>query len=323
MILKKISIALIAIISASLSYPAAAEERPVVAIIDSGFDSRQVSSNLVQEICINSINKCNNGKSLDSGIGAAGYSGTIAQKHMADWNHGNDMAKIIVEENPAVGLILIRNAKIYGQTLIAGSEKDFEMSLKWVYENADRYNIVAVSMSRGSHSYVSSNKQLSSIMGNIKVTNNMISDLRKRNSSQKIISMFENKLKDLNNQLYSLGRIECPASDVSRSLISQLISKDIATIVATGNDADNFYVDNPACLDDAIAITSYDGRSISGFANVAPNTDFATIGNSTSQSTARFAGKWSRQYSGSFSKTYDMIKENGKILDKHSVIGVY
>lgn len=152
---------LFAIVSAvALSFsvtPAVAEERPSIVIIDSGFDSDLL--NPVKEICILVTPSCNNGTKFDDSIGASDTPISIRPNWLSEWSHGTKMADIVRQVNPDANLILIRNAIVVPSGAInIGGTKEFELSLKWVRENADRYNISAVSFSRGSNAWVKTGK---------------------------------------------------------------------------------------------------------------------------------------------------------------------
>ncbi len=321
---KLISIVAVSLASLVTVVPASAQEQVAIAVIDSGFDSFRLSGNVAEEVCIVVSNRCNNAKGFDIGPGAAGSKFPISERHLQDWNHGTEMAKVIVGENPNVKLVLIRNSKIYGGAVLPGSEEDLLLALDWVSKNADKYNIAAVSFSRGSHSYVTTNREVSLLTGQIKVYANQVNLIKSKPVvNQKTLAVFETKLKELQDKLASLGTIACPVTDKLRSSITGLQSKQIATIVATGNDADRKYVDYPACIDDAVAVAAYDSnKQLAYVSNISSNTDFVARGNTTSEATARLAGKWSLMYNGNYTTTYNSIKNSGFTLDNYSAVGV-
>lgn len=287
--------------------PAQAETPKAVAILDSGFNSSAFANNVVEELCITNGGGCNNNTGFQIGKGSSGSSSTIKPQYLQDWNHGNEMATSILKVNPNAKLILIRTSKVYSGSIIPGNEKDFVKALEWVIANAYKYEIVAVSMSRGSHSYVSANKQVSSLNGTIKLYNAMVENLRK-GTNKKMLALYEAKLSELKAQLLALGDISCPVDQKTNGLINNLQSLNIATIVATGNDADKKYVDYPACIDSAVAVSASDQLGQPQYvANVSSNTDFLTSANTTSEATALFAGYWSKISGKTFSEKYEKI----------------
>lgn len=310
---KLITVAATALLLSTSTVPATAETPASIAIIDSGFDASQIASNVIEEVCIITSARCNNNKSFDIGVGASGTKNVISSRYLQDWSHGTQMAKIVVQENPNANVILIRNSKLYGGTVLPGTEADMLLALNWVNENADKYNIVAVSMSRGSHRYVTSNRQVSLLAGQIKVYTNLVNIIASRQVvNKKMLDIYQSKLDDLKSQLSALGAIECPATDVLTDTINDLQTDGIATIVATGNDADKSYADYPACIDAAVAVAAYDSTGqLAYVSNIAPNTDFVARGDTTSEATARLAGIWSRVYNGSYNSTYELITSNG------------
>ena len=319
--MRKLIVAASSVALLSLSVAPAAADTPVaIAIIDSGFDSSQVANNVVEEVCIITSSRCNNYKSFDIGPGVANTPNTISSRYLQDWNHGTEMAKVVVGENPNVNLVLIRNSKVYGSSVIPGNESDMLLALDWVEQNASRYNIVAVSMSRGSHRYVTSNRQVSVLMGQIKIYQGMVDRLNAKGS--RLAATLEKKLDELKAKLAALGNIECPATDILTNSIIDLQASGVATIVATGNDADKTYVDYPACIDASVAVAAYDNTGeLAYVSNIASNTDFVARGDTTSEATARLAGIWSRVYNGSYNSTYDLITNNG--TNSHSWSAVF
>ena len=115
----------------------------------------------------------------------------------------------------------------------------------------------------------------------------------------------------------ALPDIACPASTTLSSLVTQLAQNDIASFFATGNDYNSRYVDSPACIDDAVAVSAANSSgTLLPQSNVAPNTDFAVEAPNTSVATAKLAGIWSRLYNGSYDSTYELIASNA--TDSHS-----
>lgn len=320
--MKKILITALSAVFVSLSFvPAYATASNTIAIIDTGFNADQYRSSVVEEVCVTAGLGCNNRKSFDIGIGAAGSKNTFRGRGLQDWNHGTEMVQNILSVYPDAKLVLIRNSKVYGSTVLPGAEADLEAALEWVYENSSKYNIVAVSFSRGSHKYVTQNKEVSRLMGTIKVYENMVARLKATNN--KLAGTFEAKLNELKNQLETLGTIACPVKDSLRNTIIELQQDNVATIVATGNDADKRYADYPACIDEAVAVAASDNLgNLVYVSNVSANTDFVSEAPTTSEATARFAAKWLKFYAGSFSSTYNLMVAEGTKIHHHSAIFV-
>lgn len=286
--------------------PAQAETQNVIAVIDSGFEADQFGNSVVEEVCVVATGGCNNRTGFEIGDGAAGSPVPIRSRSLEDWNHGTLMVQTILNTNPNAKVLLVRNSKTYGSVVFPGTEDDFEAALQWVYDNAETYNVVAVSFSRGSHKYVTSDRQISRLMGTIKVYQGMVDRLKA--SGSRLAAIFEKKLNSFKEQLASLGTIQCPVNNDLRNLIVDLQNKNVATIVATGNDADKTYADYPACIDEAVAVTAADENGeLVYVANVADNTDFAATAPTTSEATAVLAAKWSMMYNGSYNSTYDLM----------------
>lgn len=301
--------------------PSKADSPNIIAIIDTGFNTSGFESSVVEEVCVTASLGCNNRTSFEIGLGAAGSKEKIRERSLEDWNHGTLMAQTILSVNPEAKLLLVRNSKTYGGTVLPGTEKDFEAALRWVKENAQKYNVVAISFSRGSHKYVSQNKEVSRLAGSIKVYESMVARLKATNN--RLASTFEKKLNEMKQQLESFGSISCPTDNNLQNLIADLKTQEIATIVATGNDADKRYADYPACIDEAVAVTASDSfGSLVYVANAGPNTDFATEAPTTSEATARLAAKWSKLFNGSFENTYSLMVTSGTKTNHHSTVFV-
>jgi hypothetical protein len=293
--------------------PAKAEQPVSIAIIDSGFDTSQISGNVIEEVCAVATSRCNNSSNIHVGQGAAGSTVRINPRNLNDWNHGTQMANLILQENPNANLILVRNSKLYGGTVLPGTERDTLVALRWVLDNAEKYNIVAVSMSRGSNSYISSNREINTLNASIRATTTTLNHIKTRPVvNQRMLATFEKRLLDLQNSLNALGRIACPVTDDFYNMVGSLKSNNVATIVATGNDANKSYVDYPACIDDVVAVAASDAPlQLTRSSNISYNTDFIANGLTTSEATARLAGRWSLVYNGSYNSTYNLIVSSG------------
>jgi 3-dehydroquinate dehydratase len=314
--MKKIVVFLSILIAMSGIAPANADDSnkdlpPTVAIIDTAFDASVFGDSVVEEVCITAGGGCNNRSGFELGYGSSGANILVKSKDLENWTHGNLMAKTILESNPNAKLLLIRNAKIYGNAILPGTEKDLSVALSWLASNAELYNVVAISFSRGSHSYVSSNKEASSLAGSIKIYESMILRLKSTKANLRVIAPLEKTLNDFKSRLASLPTAVCPNTNDIKDKIIILQDLEIATIVATGNDADKVYVDYPACIEEAVSVTAHNGASIVHVGNVSSATDFASQAITTSEATAKLAGLWSLVYDGKYESTYNVLKNSG------------
>ena len=311
--MKKITTALAALSFLSIGLvPAVADQQNTIVIIDSGFDTTTIQSNIVEEVCITTSSGCNNGTGFEIGPGAAQTDIAIASKFISDWGHGTLMAESAIDANPDVDIILIRNSKVYASgNVLFGGEGSLELALQWVADNADTYNIVGVSMSRGSHTYVLNNGTARKQLTYLQIYNKQLEKMGDNPKFRASKIAFTKKLNAAVAKMNALPDIACPASDTLSNLVTQLAQNNIASFFATGNDYNSRYVDSPACLDDAVAVAAANSSgTLLPQSNVAPNTDFAVEAPNTSVATAKLAGMWSKLYNGSYSSTYELIATN-------------
>lgn len=308
---------IIAVISAATIFigtPAIASNDavpPTVAIIDTAFDAALFGNSVIEEVCITAGAGCNNRTGFQIGAGSSGANIVVKDRDLENWVHGNLMAKTVLEANPNAKLLLIRNAKVYGNAVLSGTEKDFSAALSWLIENSKKYNVVAISFSRGSHSYVTENKQATILTSNIKLHETMITRLKANRANPRILAPLERALADFRIRLSAIPAPVCPNTNDIRAKIISLQSNNIPTIVATGNDADKSYVDYPACVEESISVTAHNGSSIVHIGNTSLSTDFAAQAITTSEATAKLAGIWSLVNKGSYALTYDFLRESG------------
>jgi hypothetical protein len=257
--------------------PAHAVEKTSVVIIDSGFDTSKVQP--IAEVCILTFNRCNNGNSFDESVNASTTTMTIGRAGQRDWNHGTIMADIVRQINPDVNLIFIRNAFVTDRGGVnIGGIQEFNLSLEWVIANKEKYNISAVSFSRGQNTWT------------------------KRSNV-------------------------CPIDLKTQGQIVSLQNLGVATVIAAGNDRNKTNISYPACISEAVAISGiysskYTPKIFSTYrqtfgTNSGAATDFFAMGNfntvagpvaeSTSASTAAFAGYWSKVSNGNYFDTYTKI----------------
>jgi hypothetical protein len=189
------------------------------------------------------------------------------------------MADIVRQINPDVNLIFIRNAfAVPSGAVNIGGIREFNLSLDWVIANKEEYNITAVSFSRGQNTWT-----------------------KKSNT--------------------------CPVDATTQSQIISLQNLGVATAIAAGNNRNKTNISYPACISEAVAISgiyssSYTPKVFSTYrqtfgTNSGPATDFFVYGNfttvagkvaeSTSASTAAFAGYWSKVSNGNYFETYSKI----------------
>lgn len=275
---------------------------------------------------------------LEAARAAAGGGSTqsvqIQPAYIKDWNHGTQMASIVNQINPNANVILIRNAKVNSNGVVTlGNEKDFERSLEWVYANASKYNITAVSFSRGDHSWATKSAGSSSEVAKLERIVNL---LKSRNYPAWRIRVYEDRLEAARAAVQGP---ECPVSASIQSDIVSLQSLGVATVIAAGNDRDHNYIDYPACISEAVAVSTMatygnaDGTANpSNNTNISSKTDFVVTGTfntvygdvalSSSAATAAMAAYWSHNANGNFDATYNTIVSGGYATAGHSAIAV-
>lgn len=257
--------------------PAQADDKPTVVIIDSGFDTSKIMP--IAEVCVLTMKFCPNGTTFDESLGASNANREMSKNGQKEWNHGTVMADIVRQINPNANLIFIRNAFVNSRGAVnIGGIKEFNLSMDWVIKNKEKYNISAVSFSRGQIAWTK------------KSTN-------------------------------------CPIDATTQSQIVTLQNLGVATVMPAGNDRNKTNVSYPACISEAIAISgiysqNYTPKIFSTYretfgTNSGAATDFFAYGNfttvagkvaeSTSASTAAFAGYWSKVSNGNYFETYSKI----------------
>jgi hypothetical protein len=275
--MKKIAILIATIVSIIGVSPVYASEKPSVVIIDSGFDTSKVTP--IAEVCILTMKFCQNGTAFDESVGSSNANNPVARNGQREWDHGTIMADIVRQINPDVNLIFIRNAFVTTRGGVnIGGIKEFNLSMDWVIKNKEKYNITAVSFSRGQITWTRTSKT-------------------------------------------------CPVDVPTQNQIITLQNLGVATAIAAGNGRDKNNVNYPACISEAVAISgiyssSYTPKVFSTYrqtfgTNSGPATDFFVYGNfntvagkvaeSTSASTAAFAGYWSKVSNGNYFDTYTKI----------------
>ena len=121
-------------------------------IIDTAINSDQadITGNIKYEVCVLDYYLCPNGQKFMEDKGAA----YLSPRFMSDngFNHGSQMVAAALKTNPNLQIVFIR--------IVANSDSGSRLNvtplavaraLKWVYDNKERFNIAAVSMSQGHH----------------------------------------------------------------------------------------------------------------------------------------------------------------------------
>lgn len=172
--MKKVAVGIVAVLSLVFLQPVHAEPSKSIVIIDTAIDSSipEVKAKLVQEVCILDRMLCPNGTNFQEGVGAATLPSTQALK--GGFEHGTYMTLIANKVNPDANIIFIRIAGMKSNGSIDNySVFDVEKALAWTITNKEKYNIVSVSASMGSHilgtglKYCPTNATHSGLVGNI------------------------------------------------------------------------------------------------------------------------------------------------------------
>jgi hypothetical protein len=103
-----------------------------------------------------------------------------------------------------------------------------------------------------------------------------------------------------------------------KSSIASLKTMGVASVFATGNNADKSRIDYPSCLSDSVAVSSvYSEGTLVPAANESIEVDFYALSRhelssgtvaGTSASTSAFAAYWAKSYKGNYQTTYDHLK---------------
>jgi hypothetical protein len=130
---------------------ASGAEAPVLAILDTAIDTSvsTLQGKVVGEVCILEYALCPNGTNFQEGSGSASMPADLISKNGFD--HGTFMATTAVQSNPNIKILFV---KIIANTS-AGlrkptGEATISAALAWVRDNANKYNVKAVSLSQGS-----------------------------------------------------------------------------------------------------------------------------------------------------------------------------
>jgi hypothetical protein len=269
--MKKIAVGIIAVFSLVLLQPVHAEPNKSIVIIDTAIDSSipQLKAKLVQEVCILGSMVCPNGQRFQEGPGAATLPSAQALK--GGFEHGTIMALIANQVNPDANIIFVRIAGLTKRgTMDTYSINEVTKALTWVVNNKQKYNIVSVSASQGSHSGLRTGTEYCPIRA---THAELIGNIEKLSTSG-VATIFSAG----NNRDYS--RIDFPAC--------------IPQAVAVGG----------ATEDDAMAPYSNAAPEVDFYYLGAFNTQVGrSVG--TSASAAAFSANWAKNYKGTYQTTYD------------------
>ena len=271
--MKKIAVGIIAVFSLVLLQPVHAESSKSIVIIDTAIDSSipQLKAKLVQEVCILDRMTCPNGQKFQEGLGSATL--LPSQVYSNGFGHGTSMALIANKVNPDANIVFIRivGMKPNG-TMDNSSVFDIEKALSWVILNKEKYNIVSVSASMGSHTlktglnYCPTNATHAGLVGNID-----------KLLALNVATIFAAG----NNRDYK--RIDFPAC------ITQAVAVGGAT---EGNSMSPFSNAAPEVDFYFIEVFDINNKTFRG----------------TSASAVAFSAYWTKNYKGTYASTYDYMK---------------
>jgi hypothetical protein len=130
---------------------ASGADAPVLAILDTAIDTSipNLQGKVVGEVCILEYALCPNGTNFQEGSGAASMPSNLIT--LNGFDHGTFMASTAVKSNSELKILFV---KIIANTS-AGlrkptGEATISAALAWVRDNANKYNVKAVSLSQGS-----------------------------------------------------------------------------------------------------------------------------------------------------------------------------
>ena len=284
--MKKIAVGIIAVFGLVFLQPAHAEVAPSIVIVDTAIDSSipQLSSKLVQEVCIVTSGTCPNGKTFQEGLGSATL--PKPQVYMNGFEHGTIMSLIANKVNPNANIIFIRIAGMSRTgTMYSFSDLEVTRALDWAIANKTKYNIVSVSSSVGTH------------------------NLNKTGSYCPIKATHATLISNINT-LINLGVPTMFAAgnngDISKVDFPACIP---AAVAVAGSD---YNVDDG----NFIGLWSNGGTDVDFYALGVYDTQVKrAIG--TSASTAAFSAYWAKNYKGTYQATYDYMKSITKPIKNY------
>jgi hypothetical protein len=266
---KVVGLLLIALVAVFLP-SASANQKPAIVIIDTAIDTSAVS--IMHEVCIMEEKRCPNKQAYMEGPGAATLPLDQLYKNMFD--HGTQMSAVAKSINPDVNIVFIRMIPMTNRgTLGIYTDNTMNEALKWVVANKTKFNIVATSISFGSHNFKKTGPGYCT-------PTRITADLR--NTINTLQGMGVGTMFAAGNG-YDKSRIDYPAC------VSEAIA--VGAVGERGN-IENY--SNTAVELDFYALGTYDvlNRRSMG----------------TSPATAALAAFWAKNYKGSYQATYDYLK---------------
>lgn len=123
---------------------------PTLVVMDTALDTSipSIKEKLIHEVCILDWPSCPNGKKFMEGPGSSSLPANIISNR--EFNHGTQMVSAAISSNPNMNVLFVR---IIGNTPQGRRQPTNVLTitnaLEWVFNNKDKYNIVAVSASQG------------------------------------------------------------------------------------------------------------------------------------------------------------------------------
>jgi serine protease len=274
--MKKVVGLLLVLFTAAFLPAVSANEKPSIAIIDTAIDTSAV--NVIHEVCLMEEKRCPNKQSYMEGPGAATLPLDQLYKNMFD--HGTNMSAVAKIVSPDVNIVFIRMIPMTNKgTLGIYTDNTMNEALKWVIANKTKFNIVATSISFGSHNFKKTGPGYCSIT-------RVGQDLRKNIIT--LQTMGVGTMFAAGNH-YDKSRVDYPAC------ISEAVA--VGAVGERGN-VENY--SNSGAELDFYALGTYDvnGKRVMG----------------TSPATAALAAFWAKNYKGSYQATYDYLKSVSKDL---------
>jgi len=156
---KKLMAGLVSVLLSFSTTISFANTEPTLAIIDTGIDETAIhlfEKNIIHEVCITQFYNCPGGLAYLEGDGASSIPKKVVDRN-GGMRHGTDMVVSAIKGNPNIKIIFIR-AVAYDQFgyRMGLSATHLVSVFDWIYENQEEYNIKAISLSQGSHSFTRS-----------------------------------------------------------------------------------------------------------------------------------------------------------------------
>lgn len=271
--MKKVAVGIVAVLSLVFLQPVHAEPSKSIVIIDTAIDSSipQIKAKLVQEVCILDRMLCPNGTKFQEGLGAATL--PSSQALVKGFEHGTYMTLIANKVNPDANIIFIRIAGMKSNgSMDTYSVFDVEKALAWTITNKEKYNIVSVSASMGSHvlktglNYCPTNATHAGLVGNID-----------KLLALNVATMFAAG----NNRDYD--RIDFPACITQAVAIGGATESNSMSPFSNAAPQVDFYF---------LEVFDINNQTFRG----------------TSASAVAFSAYWAKNYKGTYASTYDYMK---------------